>query len=83
MYSWTRTHKNPEVRALIVAQPSTVDYIVSIIEPVGERRVPHNYWEKTPERAKAAADSLVQIHYRHNCRDSGCGEWEQKEAPSL
>ena len=83
MQSWTRTHKNPEIRALVVAQPSTVDYLVTIFEPAGERRIPYNYLEKTPEKAKAAADSLVQIHYHHRCKESGCGEWQQKDLPSL
>lgn len=79
MNSWTRTHKNPEIKALVMAQQSTLDYLVSIIEPPGENRVPHNYLEKTLEQAKSAADTLVQIHYQHNCHDSGCGQWKPKD----
>lgn len=79
MNSWSRTHNNPDIKALILAQPSTLDYLVSIIEPLGEHRIPHNYLEKTAEQAKSAADKLVQTHYQHNCLDSGCGEWQPRD----
>ena len=81
MNSWSRTHKNPEIKVLVIAQLATVDYLISVIEPKGARRIPLNHLEREPEQAKAAADRLVQIHYPHNCRDSGCGNWVRIETP--
>jgi hypothetical protein len=83
MNSWAGTHKKREIRALVIAQQSTVDYLITIIEPKGKRRIPYNYFDKDAEHAKASADSLVQIHYPHNCKESGCEEWERRENPYL
>jgi hypothetical protein len=76
MKSWRRRHKNGTITALVIAQEATEEYLIAVMEPPGEARIPHNFLEKESEQAKSGADAIIQKHYPHVCEKAECEDWQ-------
>jgi hypothetical protein len=75
MSVWHCSHLDDTLTAMATADRGR--FLVRLREPPGQHRHPVEFHRWTLKDAKQAADKLVQAYYPHDCREHGCGEWEE------
>jgi hypothetical protein len=74
MYHWERKHQSdPPVSVSIMRSLPKGDWTVRSEETTLPPEFPTRY--DTLKAAMAAADEMAARHFRHDCGESGCGQW--------